>query len=454
MLRVRTLIHALNLLIVLLAIAAVLPWWQLVALLELLLLLWLLPGLVILLVYQYGAAVVSHLVAHNIAPLSCVLWLHLAHLGPLLGVHLLLVGEDVLQAVQALVLRLGALAPRVRLASAGVHWRRLLHHLRQELLGLAALSGSLLVLALLLGLHSSIVKRVDSSIGSAVDASVGGVESLGLRCNRGCDVLAGRIPSASLEVLLRHGDIAACVERRRAKGTILRARLLLIKVSHLRVLGLRIWSCISQGMTVWLARGCLVVPACTHRCLDQASRPFCCVVEARPHICLRLRVRSAQAEGLALFDLCMTASLGPLALAFEMSRPSQVLIMLLGCFTLMNVIELLFATVASAARVPTVALVTAVQADRPHRGVRAALPVFLLLQGGALGLRNVGAQLGANVPLVYAGLLLLHVPLILLDDLARSLDVAGARCDVVCLLHVVGDQFVVLIVAHLRIEGS
>lgn len=102
----------------------------------------------------------------------------------------------------------------------------------------------------------------------------------------------------------------------------------------------------------------------------------------------------------------------------------------------MDVIGLLLAAVA-ASRVPVVVLLAAVQGGRPYRRIRAALPVLLLLERGALGLRNVGAKLRASVPLIDAHLLLLHVPLVLLQDLAGSLDVAGARCDLARLLEAV-----------------
>ena len=133
------------------------------------------------------------------------------------------------------MLWLTALAARglLSLASAGVD-RRLLHHLGQELLRLAALCRSFLVQRLLLGLHSSIVKGVHSCVGPAVDASVGGVQPLRLRCDGVGDVLAGRVPGTPLEVLLRHGDISAGVERRCSKAPILRTRkLILIIVAHL-----------------------------------------------------------------------------------------------------------------------------------------------------------------------------------------------------------------------------
>ena len=94
------------------------------------------------------------------------------------------------------------------------------------------------------------------------------------------------------------------------------------------------------------------------------------------------------------------------------------------------------------------------ESSRTHRGVRAALSVFLLLQRGALGLRNVGAELRADVPLIHARLLVLHVSLVLLNDLAWRLDVAGAGRDLVRLLKVVRHQLVVLVVAHLSIKRS
>ena len=174
--------------------------------------------------------------AHYVGVVGGELGLHLAHLRELVGLNLLLIGQDVLEAVEALVRRLAALAPRIllSLASAGVDRWRLLHHLRQELLRLTALRGSFLVQGLLLGLHSSIVKGVHSRVGAAVDASVGGVEPLGLRRDGVRDVLAGRVPGAPLEVLLRHGDISAGVERRCSKASILRAgELILIIVAHL-----------------------------------------------------------------------------------------------------------------------------------------------------------------------------------------------------------------------------
>lgn len=146
--------------------------------------------------------------------------------------HLLWVGEDVLETVQPLVLGLGTLVPRVRLAPGGVDGRRLLHHLRQKLLRLTALSSSFLLLVLLLGLHPSIVKSVDPSICSTIYASVGGIQPLRLRCYCVRNVLACWIPRASLEVVFRHGDITTCIERG-TESAVLRTRVLLVKVSDL-----------------------------------------------------------------------------------------------------------------------------------------------------------------------------------------------------------------------------
>ena len=89
-----------------------------------------------------------------------------------------------------LVLVLATLAARALyvLAPIGVNLR-LLHHLGEELLLLAASAGSFKVLTLLLCLHASIVKGVDSCIGSAVHSAVGGIKSLCLRCDGICNIL-------------------------------------------------------------------------------------------------------------------------------------------------------------------------------------------------------------------------------------------------------------------------
>lgn len=86
---VRALIHTLHLFI-LLAVAVVLPWWHLTVLLVLLRLG--LPRLVVLLVEDDGPAVVSYLMAHYGGVIAGELGLHLAHLGELLGLNLLLIG--------------------------------------------------------------------------------------------------------------------------------------------------------------------------------------------------------------------------------------------------------------------------------------------------------------------------------------------------------------------------
>lgn len=164
----------------------------------------------------------------------------------------------------------------------------------------------------------------------------------------------------------------------------------------------------------------------TDRGLHHAGRPICCIVEARAHVLLCLRVHGIHAERRALLHLQMVLSL-------EMRGPGQVLLMLLA---LVHVAERLLAAVA-AARVPVVALVATVQGCGPHRRVRTALPILLVLQRGALRLRNVGAQLRDNVPLIHAGLLLLNVPLVLLNHDRRRLDVARARRDLRRRLHVV-----------------
>ena len=98
--------------------------------------------------------------------------------------------------------RLAALTARklLHLPSARVY-RRLLHHLRQELLRLATLSRPLLILALLLRLHSSVVEGVHSSIGSTVDASVRCIQPLGLRSDRIRQVLA---TGSSFKALFSH----------------------------------------------------------------------------------------------------------------------------------------------------------------------------------------------------------------------------------------------------------
>lgn len=98
----------------------------------------------------------------------------------------------------------------LHLAAVRVDGRWLLHHLRQQLLGLVAWRGPFLLLVLLLSLHPAIVKGVHSCVGAAVHASVGGVQPLRLRRDRVGDVL----PIApALEVFLRHRHIAAAVER-------------------------------------------------------------------------------------------------------------------------------------------------------------------------------------------------------------------------------------------------
>lgn len=115
-----------------------------------------------------------------------------------------------------------------------------------------------------------------------------------------------------------------------------------------------------------------------------------------------------------------------------MRRRSQVLLL-----ALVQVIQLLLGTVASASGVPVEALVIAMQSRGPYCRVRAALPILLVLKRGALRLGNVGAELRDYVPLVHAGLLLLNIPLILLDHLARCLYIAGPRCNLRGLLQAV-----------------
>lgn len=51
-------------------------------------------------------------------------------------------------------------------------------------------------------------------------------------------------------------------------------------------------------------------------------------------------------------------------------------------------------------------------------------------------------------------LLLGHIPFILLIYLARGLDVAVARGDLVGLLQAISHQLVVVIAAHLGVEGT
>ena len=120
----------------------------------------------------------------------------------------------------------------LHLPSTRVH-RWLLHHLRQELLRLVTLTRSFLILALLLRLHSAIIEGVDPRVGATVDASIRGVQPLRLRGDRVGEIWAAGTP---LEVLFRHRHVAACVEGRGAKRTILRAgELLLLKLSHLFV---------------------------------------------------------------------------------------------------------------------------------------------------------------------------------------------------------------------------
>ena len=99
------------------------------------------------------------------------------------------------------------------------------------------------MLALLLGLHSSIIEGVNTCIGPTVYASVGSAESFRLRRNGICDVLlARRVSCASLKILLRHGGIGTGVVSRRAKAT---------QVIIIAFLGIR--SSIGRGMTIWLA---------------------------------------------------------------------------------------------------------------------------------------------------------------------------------------------------------
>ena len=78
-----------------------------------------------------------------------------------------------------------------------------------------------------------------------------------------------------------------------------------------------------------------------------------------------------------------------------------------------------------------------------------------MLQRRALGLRDVRAQLRRYVPLVHACLLRVNVSLILLHDLTRRLDIAGARRYYVGrLLKTIRHELVMLRFAvHLRIEG-
>lgn len=101
----------------------------------------------------------------------------------------------------------------------------------------------------------------------------------------------------------------------------------MLEVSRLCILRLGIWSSVGEGVAAWLARGRLAVAASAH--LDHASRAISCIVEARPHVCLCLRVRGVHTEGVALFDLRVAASVKRLILCFEVPRSRHVLLMLL-----------------------------------------------------------------------------------------------------------------------------
>ena len=70
------------------------------------------------------------------------------------------------------------------------------------------------------------------------------------------------------------------------------------------------------------------MPAAAQSHVHHTSCPVRCVVEARAHICLPLRVHGVHPERLPLLDLRVAASFKRLILCLEMSRASHVLLLL------------------------------------------------------------------------------------------------------------------------------